>query len=171
MKALPQRSGGLQFYHPKGMGVGKAQLFLSRSSSSSLVFNKVCIQITQRAVLKLLPLVWIWMQLHPIPHPMTWGNSHTSTHQARLPCSESFLELTVVSQCPPGFPLYLRSLIGTCTTTCAYSIPIIMLQQERQKPFWITGNYCKGFSKFIISGNLIFFFFKSSTWGIWKFPG
>ena len=30
-------SGGTQFYHPRGVGVGKVHLFLSGSSSSSLV--------------------------------------------------------------------------------------------------------------------------------------
>ena len=50
-------SGGLQTYHPRGVVVGKARLFLSGSSSSSLVSSKVCIQISRRAVLKLLPLV------------------------------------------------------------------------------------------------------------------
>ena len=34
-----------------------------------------------------------------------------------------FLSLTVVSQHPPGFPLYLWSPTGTSTATCAYSIP------------------------------------------------
>ena len=49
--------GGLQFYQPRGVGVGKAPLFLSGSSSSSLAPGKVCIQMSRRAVLKLLPLV------------------------------------------------------------------------------------------------------------------
>ena len=114
-------SGGPQFYHPRGVGVGKATS--SGSSSSSLVSGKVCIQISRRAILKLLPLVWIWKP-HPIPHPMTWGNFCTSTSQARLLCADCFLELTVVSPHPPGFPLYLWSPTGTSTTTCAYSIPI-----------------------------------------------
>ena len=33
----PPNCGGLQFYHPNGVGVGKAHLLLSRSSTSSLV--------------------------------------------------------------------------------------------------------------------------------------
>ena len=41
-------SGGLQFYHRRGVGVGKTLLFLSGSSSSSLVSGKVCIQIHRR---------------------------------------------------------------------------------------------------------------------------
>ena len=41
----------------KGSGVGKAHLFLSGGSTSSLVSGKVYIQIRRRLVLKLLPLV------------------------------------------------------------------------------------------------------------------
>ena len=53
----PEDPGGLQFYHPREVGVGKACLFLSGSSSSSLVFGKAGIQISRRRVLKSLPLV------------------------------------------------------------------------------------------------------------------
>ena len=107
------------------MGVGKACLFFlgSGSSSSSLVSGKVCTQTSRRAFLKFLPLAWIWMQASSHPPPMTWGNSRTSTSQARLPFSDGFLELTVLSLHPPGFPLYQWSSIRTSTTTCAYSIP------------------------------------------------
>ena len=56
-EALPRGTCGPRFYSPRGVGVGKAHLFLSGSSSSSLVPDKVCIQISRRAVLKLLPLV------------------------------------------------------------------------------------------------------------------
>ena len=38
----------------KGRGVGRARLLLSGSSSSSSVSRKVCIQISRRAILKLL---------------------------------------------------------------------------------------------------------------------
>ena len=54
---LPRGSCGLQFYYPRGVGVGKDHLLLSGSTSSSLVSGKVCIQISRRVVLKLLPLV------------------------------------------------------------------------------------------------------------------
>ena len=43
------------------------------------------------------------------------------------PVLKAFLSsysLTVISQSPLGFPLYLWSIIGTSTTTCAFSIPI-----------------------------------------------
>ena len=54
------------------MGVGKVCLFLSGSSSSSLASGKLCIQISWRVVLKLLPLVWIWMQTSsPTQRPET----------------------------------------------------------------------------------------------------
>ena len=36
-RALPPGSGGLRFYHPRGVGMGKACLFLSGSTSSSLL--------------------------------------------------------------------------------------------------------------------------------------
>ena len=43
-------SHGPQFYHPRGGGggggVGKTRLFISGSSSASLVSGKVCIQIS-----------------------------------------------------------------------------------------------------------------------------
>ena len=44
-EAGPRRPGGPQFSHPRGVGVGKAHLFLPGSSSSSLVSGKVCIQV------------------------------------------------------------------------------------------------------------------------------
>ena len=47
-KLLPSRIQWAQFYHPRGVGVGKACLFLSGNSSSSLVSGKVCIQIWQK---------------------------------------------------------------------------------------------------------------------------
>ena len=55
--------------YPRGMGVGKACLIFSGSSSSSLVSGEMCIQISWRWVFKLLLLVWIWMKKssHP-PH-------------------------------------------------------------------------------------------------------
>ena len=59
MEALPRGYSGLQFYHPKGVGVGKDCLFLSGSSSSSLVSGKECIANQLKAVLKLLPSVLI----------------------------------------------------------------------------------------------------------------
>ena len=90
MQACRQgRSDGLQFYPPRGVWIGKDRFFLSGSSISSLVSGKLYIQISRREVLKLLPLVWIWMQASPIPHPMTWG---TSTSQASLLCSDGFFE-------------------------------------------------------------------------------
>ena len=46
-ETLPQGSGGLQCYHPRGVGVGKDCLFLSGSNSSSWVSRKVCIQISR----------------------------------------------------------------------------------------------------------------------------
>ena len=41
---------------------------------------------------------------HPIPHPMTGGNSHTSISQARLPCSDGFFEQFINLQLPPKVP-------------------------------------------------------------------
>ena len=43
---------------------------------------------------------------NPIPHPMTWGNSHTSTSQASLPCSNGSLEQLTYCDLPksPKFP-------------------------------------------------------------------
>ena len=57
-EVLPPGSGGLQLYHPRAVGVGENHLFLSGNSSSSLVSNKVCIQISRRmAILKFLTFV------------------------------------------------------------------------------------------------------------------
>ena len=55
------------FYHPRGVGVAKACLFLSGNSSSSLVSRKRYIQISWKVVFKLLPSVWILTQAHPSP--------------------------------------------------------------------------------------------------------
>ena len=116
---------GLQFCHPRGVGVGKDCLFLSGSSSSSLVS---CIQISGRVVLKFLPLIWTWCRLHHIPHPTTWDKSHASTSPATLPCSDGLLEqLLTYIDVPKSLPRFpsLWSLIGASTTTFACSIPII----------------------------------------------
>ena len=40
-KLCPKDPVGYSFYHPRGVGVGKARLFLSGSSSSSVVSGKV----------------------------------------------------------------------------------------------------------------------------------
>ena len=56
-EVLLRGSGGLQFHHPRGVGVAKDFLFPSGSTGFSLVSGKVCIQISRRAVLKLLPCV------------------------------------------------------------------------------------------------------------------
>ena len=108
--ALPRGSGGLQFYHPRGVGVGKALLFLSGSSSSSLVSGKMCIQISWRVVLKLLPLVWIWMLAwsHPPPNDLRqFSHLHWSSKPALfwwlswiysgLPTSPRFPSLSMIS--------------------------------------------------------------------------
>ena len=87
------------------MGVGKVLVFLSGSSSSSLV----------RCVFKSAdgwssnPCPWSESECrpNPIPHPMIWGNSHTSTSQESLPCADGFLEqLLTYSDLPmsPKFP-------------------------------------------------------------------
>ena len=92
------------------------------SSSSSLVSGKVYIQISRRVVLKLPPMVWIWMQASPHSPPI----SCTSTSQASLPHSdgppEQLLTYSDFSKSPRFH--YLWSLTGTSTSTCAYSIPI-----------------------------------------------
>ena len=133
---LPRGSGGPQFYHPRGVGAGKACLFLSGSSSSPLVsWYQYPVRCVFKSAEGWSSNSYPWSESecrsHPILHPMTWGNSHTSTSQASLPCSNGFLEFTVVSQPPPGFPLYLWCPIGTSTTTCAYSFPI-----GRRYKFW-----------------------------------
>ena len=57
-EALPPGSGGLQFYHPRGVGVRKDRLFLFLPAvAHPLLSGKVCIQVNGRAVPKLLPLV------------------------------------------------------------------------------------------------------------------
>ena len=79
----------------------------------------------QLKVFKLLPLVWIWLQAssHPPPNDL---RQFWHLHLVKQACLSlvAFLELTVVSQHPPGSPLFLWSPIGISTTTCAYSIPI-----------------------------------------------
>ena len=111
MQAGRHRSSALRIWWAtvlsRGAGVGKDDLFLSGSSSSSLVSGEVHIQISRRAkVLKFLPLVWIWMQASSHPHPMTSGNSQTSTSQASLTHSDGFFELLTHSDLPksPKFP-------------------------------------------------------------------
>ena len=85
----------------KGSWVGKDCFFLSKSSSSSLVSGKACIQISRRAILKLLPLVWFWMQASHYPPP---NNLRQFFHclvlmvftYSDLPTSPKFPSLSVV---------------------------------------------------------------------------
>ena len=134
-EALPWWSGELQFYRLRGVRVGKALLFLSGSSSSSLVSSKVCIQIAEerRVGLKL----WSESECrpNPIPDPRTWSNSQGSTKEAKMPCSDSFVFfvfwffwaiylLIAICLSPLSFPGYLWSFTGTSKNTCVYSIPV-----------------------------------------------
>ena len=43
---------------------------------------------------------------HPISHPTTWGNSHTSTSQASPPCSSGFLSNFLSYSDPPTSPRF-----------------------------------------------------------------
>ena len=89
------------------MGLGKACLFLSGSSSSSLVSGEGCIQISRRAVLKLLPF-----GLNPnaglIPSPTQWPEAIPTPPPVEqaclvliaysgLPTSSRFPSLSVIS--------------------------------------------------------------------------
>lgn len=143
-------SGGPQFYHPRGVGVGKACLFLAGSGGSSLVSRTVCIQSAEGWSSNSCPWAESECRPHPIPHPVTWGSSHTSTSQARLPYSDGFLEFTVVSQHPPGFCLYLWWPIGTSSTTCAYSVPIVTTELNAKLPHLLLFFSCE-FSTYFLS--------------------
>ena len=122
-----QGSGGPQFYHPRGVGVGKARLFLSEGSSSSLVSGVYSNQL--KGGLQTLAL-GLNLNGGLIPAPPNDLRQFSHLHWSSKPaCSDGFLELTVVSQHPPGFPLYLSSPVGSSTTTCAYSTPIRRIMQ------------------------------------------
>ena len=88
----------------KGTGGRKSPpLPLPLSSSSSLVFGKVCIQISRRAVLKLPPWSESECRPHPIPHLM----SPASTSRASLLCAHGFLEQLLAYSgllASPGLP-------------------------------------------------------------------
>ena len=60
-------SDGLQFYHPRGEGIGKVCFFLSGSCSSSLVCMYSSQQKGSPQVLKLLPCSESECRPHPIP--------------------------------------------------------------------------------------------------------
>ena len=93
-EAQPQGSSGLQFYPLRGVGVGKSCLYLSGSSSSSLVSGKVCIQIHRRGGPQTLAL-GLNMNAGLIPSPTQCPeaiNSQGSTKGASLPRAYGFLE-------------------------------------------------------------------------------
>ena len=75
-----------------GVRVRKDSLFLSGSRSSSVVSGKLCIQISRRWSLNSCSWSESECRPHPMPNTTTWGNSHNSTNQASLPCSDGFLE-------------------------------------------------------------------------------
>ena len=74
---------------------------LSSSTGSFFVSSKLCIQISRKVVLKVLSLVWIWMKASP--HPLA-NNSHTSTSQASLSCSDGFFEQFINLPWSPNIP-------------------------------------------------------------------
>ena len=123
-ETLPQGLGGLQFYHPRPVGVGKDCLFLFWVVTPpwSLVREyltlkgqtrtaMVPIQVSRRVVLKLLPLIWTWMLA--LPHPPFNDLKHLSSlHWSSKPASFwrlscIIINFTGVSQSSLGFPLYL----------------------------------------------------------------
>ena len=65
--------------------------------------SRVCLQIRRRAVLKLLPFVWIWMQVSR-PTPIQWPEAILKAPLMKQACllRMAFLSnlLTVISQCP-----------------------------------------------------------------------
>ena len=110
----------------KGSGGWKDCLFLSRTSSFSLVPCKVCIQISRRVVLKLLPLVWIWMRPHPTPNQWPEAILTPPLVKQGCPVVMAFLSNLLIYSDLPMSPKFssLGSFIGTSTSTCAYSSPI-----------------------------------------------
>ena len=107
-EALPRGLGGLQSYPPRRVGVGKDRPFLSESSSSSLV--RCVFKSAEGWCSDSCPWSEPECRPHPIPHPTTWGHSHASTSQARLPGADGFLErLLTYSELPtfPSFPSLL----------------------------------------------------------------
>ena len=62
-------SGGLQFYHPRGVGVGKDHLFLGVVTPSS-VSGKVYIQISKRVVGPQTPALGLNLNTGLIPSPI-----------------------------------------------------------------------------------------------------
>ena len=82
------------------MGVGKACLFLSGSSSSSLVSGKVCIQISRRAVLKLLTL-GPNLNADLTPSPTQCPEAMLTPPLVKQPCLVlmAFLEQFMYTQC------------------------------------------------------------------------
>ena len=122
-EALPPGLGGLQLFHPRDLGVGKDHLFFLWVVPPPWYRVIGLFKSTEGVVLK--PCPWSESECRPPPpHTISWGISLASTSQASLPCSDGPLEqlFTVISQSPLGFLLYLWSLIGTSTTTCAHSI-------------------------------------------------
>ena len=97
----------LQFYHPRGVGVGKACLFFSGSSSSSLVSG--VFKSAEEWSSNSCP----WSEYECSPHPIQ--NSQGSTNEGRLPCAEGFFEqsLTYIDlPMSPKFPSLNDPLLG-----------------------------------------------------------
>ena len=103
MEALPPGSGGLQFYHLGGVGSEKiTSSFLGVVAPPwYLVFKSAegwSLNSCSGSEPECRP--------HPIPCPMTGGQSCTSTCQASLPCSDGFLEQLLTYSGLPRFPRF-----------------------------------------------------------------
>ena len=148
------RQGGSAFPTPNSVGYsfiiqgewGKRQpLPLSSSSSPSLVSAKMCIQISRRVILKLLPESEC--RPHPIPHPMTCGISHTSTSPASLPCSDGPPEqLLTYSDLPKSLRFPSLSVVpywDFCNYLCllhpyhVHQAPLIACSVFREVEHWL----------------------------------
>ena len=102
-RICPQDPGGLQFYHPKGVGWAKTtSSFLGVVAPPWYLVSKSSAEWSLNSCPRSEPEC----RPHPIPQPMTWGKYLASTSQASLLCSDGFLEQLLIYSGLPKFPRF-----------------------------------------------------------------
>ena len=119
---------GPQFYHSRGIGLGKDHLLLSRSSSSCLVSDKIYIQISWKLSSKSCPWSESEHRPHHIPHPMIWGNSYTPLIKQACLILMAFLNLHGSLDIPQVSLFIYNPLLGYLQP----SVPTLSLSKLHQ---------------------------------------
>ena len=96
----------LRFYPPRAVGIGKPVCSFLGVAAPPWCPLRCVFKSAEGQSSNSCPRSESEYRPHPIPHPTTWGNSHTSTSRAGLLCSKGFSEQFIYLQWLPMFPKF-----------------------------------------------------------------